>query len=46
MLADTMCGVEPTKPAETMVKNSSRDAVEVGASAAICGICDWSIWPP
>ncbi len=46
MDAEIMCGVEPTKPADTMVKNSSSDAVAVGALASICGICDWSIWPP
>ena len=44
--AEIMWGVEPTRPAETMVKNSSNDAVAMGAPAGIFGICDWSIWPP
>ena len=33
--ADIMWGVDPTRPADTIVKNSSNDAVAVGASAAI-----------
>ena len=44
--AEIMWGVEPTRPAETMVKNSSSDAIATGASAGMFGILDWSIWPP
>ncbi len=29
-----------------MVKNSSREASALGASAGICGILDWAIVPP
>ncbi len=41
-----MCGDEPTSPAETMVKNSSSEALVSGALGGMCGIFDWEIVPP
>ena len=41
-----MCGVDPTRPAETMVKNSSSEASAVGAEASMWGTLDWWIVPP